>query len=384
MTSTATISNSGLFVDPREDWLAQYQRTSSIPRGRSSIRIIISGIAATSLSDRGDGRRHRHRPQHHRHRLCRMPFDVSRARARGIPAGRRSRIRQRRRRDERERRLRQGRDLRRHRRPRRTCCSATAASRVLEAEIAAGDGRFRGIRHSSAWDAATDVARHVCQPAEGADARSDLPQGLCLPGAAEPELRCLAVSPADRRAGRSGARLSRTRQIVLDHAAARSASVATRATRRNLSRSGRPRSRRSRKCQNVVVKLGGLAMCLFGYDFHLRAKPPSSEELAAAWRPYIETCIEAFGPRARMFESNFPPDKGQCSYQVIFNAFKRIAAHSERGREDGAVLADGDRCLPARTAVMTRKRGRDVGPAPSSVVAAGKRPLATGLAGPQS
>ena len=27
-----------------------------------------------------------------------------------------------------------------------------------------------------------------------------------------------------------------------------------------------------------------------------------------------------------MFESNFPPDKGQCSYQTIFNAFKRLAA----------------------------------------------------------
>jgi predicted TIM-barrel fold metal-dependent hydrolase len=27
-----------------------------------------------------------------------------------------------------------------------------------------------------------------------------------------------------------------------------------------------------------------------------------------------------------MFESNFPPDKGQCSYQAIFNAFKGIAA----------------------------------------------------------
>ncbi|MET4841039.1 putative TIM-barrel fold metal-dependent hydrolase [Bradyrhizobium japonicum] len=80
------------------------------------------------------------------------------------------------------------------------------------------------------------------------------------------------------------------------------------------------------KCENVSVKLGGLAMCLLGYDFHLRAKPPSSEELAAAWRPYVETCIEAFGPRRAMFESNFPPDKGQCSYQVIFNAFKRIAA----------------------------------------------------------
>jgi len=74
------------------------------------------------------------------------------------------------------------------------------------------------------------------------------------------------------------------------------------------------------------VKLGGLAMRLLGYDFHERPKPPSSEQAAAAWRPYIETCIEAFGPSRCMFESNFPPDKGQCSYQVIFNAFKRLAA----------------------------------------------------------
>jgi len=33
-----------------------------------------------------------------------------------------------------------------------------AARPVLEAEIAAGNGRFRGIRHSSAWDADADVA----------------------------------------------------------------------------------------------------------------------------------------------------------------------------------------------------------------------------------
>jgi predicted TIM-barrel fold metal-dependent hydrolase len=80
------------------------------------------------------------------------------------------------------------------------------------------------------------------------------------------------------------------------------------------------------KCPNVVVKLGGLAMRLLGYDFHERPMPPSSDELTAAWHPYIETCIEAFGPERCMFESNFPPDKGQSSYQVIFNAFKSIAA----------------------------------------------------------
>jgi len=80
------------------------------------------------------------------------------------------------------------------------------------------------------------------------------------------------------------------------------------------------------KCQNVVVKLGGLGMLFGMFDFHTRETPPSSEELARAYQPYIETCIEAFGPNRCMFESNFPPDKGQCSYQVIFNAFKRIAA----------------------------------------------------------
>jgi len=66
--------------------------------------------------------------------------------------------------------------------------------------------------------------------------------------------------------------------------------------------------------------------------------PPSSEELAAAWRPTIETCIAAFGPERSMFESNFPPDKGQCSYQVLFNAFKRIAAQYN-GAEKTALFA---------------------------------------------
>ena len=78
-------------------------------------------------------------------------------------------------------------------------------------------------------------------------------------------------------------------------------------------------------CPNVHVKLGGLGMRMFGFDLHTRELPPSSEELAAAWRPYIETCIAAFGPERAMFESNFPVDKGSCSYHVLWNAFKRIA-----------------------------------------------------------
>jgi L-fuconolactonase len=66
---------------------------------------------------------------------------------------------------------------------------------------------------------------------------------------------------------------------------------------------------------------------LFGmFDFYMRETPPSSEELARAYKPYIETCIAAFGPDRGMFESNFPPDGVSSSYAVLWNAFKRLTA----------------------------------------------------------
>jgi L-fuconolactonase len=40
----------------------------------------------------------------------------------------------------------------------------------------------------------------------------------------------------------------------------------------------------------------------------------------------MHACIEAFGANHCMFESNFPVDKAMCSYRVLWNAFKRIAA----------------------------------------------------------
>src|SRR5205085_11800082 len=79
-------------------------------------------------------------------------------------------------------------------------------------------------------------------------------------------------------------------------------------------------------CPNVHVKLGGLGMRMFGFDVHEKDLAPNSEQLATLWRPYVETCIAAFGARRAMFESNFPVDKGSGSYPVFWNAFKRIAA----------------------------------------------------------
>jgi predicted TIM-barrel fold metal-dependent hydrolase len=200
-----------------------------------------------------------------------------------------------------------------------------AARAVLEAEITAGQGRFRGIRHSSAWDADTDVAGMY----------ATRPKGLLLDPTFRKGFACLAPLALSFDAWlfhpQIGELIDLARafpdtQIVLDHCGG-PIGLGSYASRRDEVFAGWKASiQEIAKCPNVVVKLGGLAMRLLGYDFHERPQPPSSEEAAAAWRPYIETCIEAFGPARCMFESNFPPDKGQCSYQVIFNAFKRIAA----------------------------------------------------------
>jgi predicted TIM-barrel fold metal-dependent hydrolase len=196
---------------------------------------------------------------------------------------------------------------------------------VLEAEIAAGNGRFRGIRHSSPWDADPEVAGIYA-------AR---PKGLLLDPTFRRGFACLAplglsfdawlFHPQIGELADLAHAFPDTR-IVLDHCGG-PIGIGSYANRRDeIFPVWKASIQKIAKCPNVVVKLGGLAMRLLGYDFHERAMPPSSEDAAAAWQPYIETCIEAFGPGRAMFESNFPPDKGQCSYQVIFNAFKRIAA----------------------------------------------------------
>jgi predicted TIM-barrel fold metal-dependent hydrolase len=92
-------------------------------------------------------------------------------------------------------------------------------------------------------------------------------------------------------------------------------------------------------CPNVRVKLGGLGMAIIGFDYHKEQRPPSSERLAADWRPLMETSMELFGANRCMFESNFPVDKGMFSYSVMWNAFKRIASRASAA-EKAALFHD--------------------------------------------
>lgn len=196
--------------------------------------------------------------------------------------------------------------------------------KVLEAMIAAGGGRFRGIRYIT--------ASHPDEAARGSSVNR--PAGLLMDPKVREGFARLAPLGLSFDAWLYFTQLgelvdlARTfpdTAIVLDHVGGAIGIGPYAGKRDEVFVAWRSAIRELAGCPNVHIKLGGLGMRLFGFDVAEKAMPPSSEELAAPWRPYIENCIEAFGPERAMFESNFPVDKGSGSYQVFWNAFKRIA-----------------------------------------------------------
>lgn len=205
------------------------------------------------------------------------------------------------------------------------------ADAVLEAHIAAGEGRFRGIRQSAGWDSTILTQTSApAQPGLLADPvfRAGLARlrafGLTYESSLYhpqlPELAALARALPDQ-------------PILANHCGGY---IAIGLHANNLDETfARWRSgiRELAACPNVFLKLGGQAMTIRGVNFHDQPLPPSSGELARAWRPIMQTAIEIFGPERCMFESNFPVDKGMCSYASIWNAYKRITAGYSPGEK---------------------------------------------------
>ena len=202
--------------------------------------------------------------------------------------------------------------------------SGAAVREALEAHIAAGQGRFRGIRDPLMWDG-SDINYGVRRPPP--DRMSDprfragfaelAPLGMTFDAwLFHPQLPLLTDL----------ARSFPDTTIILNHIGAPLGVGPYAGRRAEIFASWRSSLVELARSPNVVVKVGGLGMLFFGFGFERRNVPASSAELAAAWRPYVETCIEAFGPDRCMFESNFPVDKQSCSYATLWNAFKRIAA----------------------------------------------------------
>ena len=203
---------------------------------------------------------------------------------------------------------------------------------VLEAEIAAGGGRFRGIRQGVAWDGDPAVSQYASRA---------VPPHLAQDPAFREGFAQLAKLGLSFESWQYHPQLSDAidlarafpeTTIILDHVGGVLGVGPYSGNRQEILKTWAADIKELARCPNVNVKLGGIGMTSFGFAFHERDTPPASEELAAAWSQYIEPCIEAFGVNRCMFESNFPPDKQSCGYTELWNAFKRITA--------GAAAAD--------------------------------------------
>lgn len=95
---------------------------------------------------------------------------------------------------------------------------------------------------------------------------------------------------------------------------------------------------------NVHMKLGGVAMPMFGFGWQARPRPPTSDEMVAAAGQFYEYTIDAFSPARCMFESNFPVDKLGCAYVPLWNSFKKVAARYSAS-ERAALLCETARRL---------------------------------------
>jgi predicted TIM-barrel fold metal-dependent hydrolase len=195
---------------------------------------------------------------------------------------------------------------------------------VLEALQAASPNRFRGIRHSVTYDPHPEIENSAAHPYKGqllsdelrAGARVLARMGYSLEGwlyfPQLPELADFARAVPDL-------------PIILNHIGGliRNGPYSNEEETTAAWRSG---IAAVAACPNVTVKLGGIGMPRTGFGWHERPVPIGSEELAAGMAPWIEYCIEQFGPERSMFESNFPVDKVSYSYNVLYNAFKRLSA----------------------------------------------------------
>jgi predicted TIM-barrel fold metal-dependent hydrolase len=84
-------------------------------------------------------------------------------------------------------------------------------------------------------------------------------------------------------------------------------------------------------CENIVVKISGLAM----FDHHWTVE---------SLRPYVLETIDAFGVGRAMFASNFPVDRLFSRYTALWHAYAAIVAGASDEEKDALFRTSAQRC----------------------------------------
>jgi predicted TIM-barrel fold metal-dependent hydrolase len=196
---------------------------------------------------------------------------------------------------------------------------------VLEALILAGGGRLKGVRYSVGYDADPTIGNSRPDSAPHIYARPDVRSGVERLAAHGLVLDAWCYHPQLRDVIEL-ARAVPQATICMCHVGGVLGYGAYAGRRDEILATWRASMAELAKCPNVFVKIGGMLNRGAALDFRPLDAPPNSQAWAAAWRPYVEPCIELFGAQRCNFESNFPVDKMGTGYATLWNAFKRITA----------------------------------------------------------
>ncbi len=197
---------------------------------------------------------------------------------------------------------------------------------VLEAHAAAGGGLVKGIRQMSLYD--PEPGSWQMEPFPGPALLGDpgFREGYAQLGRAGfhfealvwfhqlPEVVDLATAFPDT-------------TIVVNHLGGPSGLRHWRDRRDEMVTTWRANVAAVAACPNVVMKVGGIGMGLYGVRWDRDPHPPSPEVVAARWQDEVRYCVDVFGPGRTMAESNFPVDLRCMPYDTLWSAMRLMTSH---------------------------------------------------------
>lgn len=197
---------------------------------------------------------------------------------------------------------------------------------VLEAHEETAGGRLRGLRHSSYWDADPEILSHGSMlPPRHLLLDPVFQHNVALLGTRGLSFDAIMFHPQlDELVAL--ARAAPGTSIVLNHMGTPLGLGRYAGHRDDVRAQWTAALTQLSQLDNVALKIGGAGRPQWGFGFHAADRRPTSDQLAAAWQPYVATCLELFGPERCMLESNFPADKVAYDYAVFWNAMKKLTA----------------------------------------------------------
>jgi len=217
-----------------------------------------------------------------------------------------------------------------------------AVREVLEAHLELGDDRFRGIRHAGARDPHPEALMIAGRAPEGLYLDAGYRQGMKVLG----DMGLTFDTWHYHHQNPAFAELARAcpdTQMILDHFGTPLGVGPYADKREEIFAQWKKDIAEIASCDNVVAKIGGMAMPDNGFGWHERETPVSSNEYAEAQKRYYLHTIECFGVDRCMMESNFPVDKMSITYRTLYNGLKKIVSDFSESEKDALFYGTAER-----------------------------------------